>query len=387
LSKNRHYFDWAAAAPPRGTTDEFDETLLFGNPSSLYTEGRAARSTLEDSRRRCAAALGVNTDEIYFTSGATESNAIVLFSTLCRHTDGIPQAVLTSRAEHPSIIQNCVSLTRAGVPAYYIDVDRNGGTGQDSLEKALRGHPDITMLALMHVNNETGAVSNLRELVKTARQNKKTLHIHSDMSQALGKLPLSLHDFDIDSASFSAHKIGGPRGIGILYLRGPLRTLYKGGGQEHGIRPGTENTAGAFRFARVLETLTPSIRKNYTDAAKKMSYLINSLSAIDRCTILPECRTAETPDISEAKFSPYILLAAFEKIPGEVMVRALDDEGFAVSTGSACSGKAKNHETLKSMGISDDLASTSIRISIGWNTNTDDINALIETIHRILKQI
>jgi cysteine desulfurase len=384
LNQKRVYLDWAAAAPPsRGDQKTFDNTLFFGNPSSIYMEGRAARTALEDTRRRCADALGADADEIYFTSGATESNAIILFSTLCRHTEGVQQAVLTSPAEHPSIIQNCDSLARTGVPVYYMDIDKNGAASQELLEKALRKHTDTTMLALMYINNETGAVSNLSELIKTARRlSKKTLHIHSDMTQALGKFPVALHDFDIDSASFSAHKIGGPRGIGSLYLRKPAQVLCKGGGQERGIRPGTENTAGAFYFAEVLETLTPLIQKNYARAVEKMTRLITSLRSIERCAIIPESRVAEAPE-----FSPYILLAAFKDIPGEVMQRALDDEGFAVSTGSACSGASKKRPGLKSMGVGDELAFTSIRLSIGWDTSLDDINALVEAARRILTQI
>jgi cysteine desulfurase len=389
LSQKRFYFDWAATAPPPlGIKKTFDDALFFGNPSSQYTEGRAARSALEEARNRCAAALGAAADEIYFTSGATESNAITLFSTLYRHADGIEQAVLTSAAEHSSITQNCAALSRAGVPAYYMDVEQYGGVSQESLERALRKHTDITMLALMYVNNETGAITGLHRLVKIARQKSaKKLRIHSDMTQALGKLPIALRDLDIDSASFSAHKIGGPRGIGILYMRKPAQSMYKGGGQERGIRPGTENTAGAFYLAEVLDTLTPLLQKNYADTAKKMAVLIDSLRSIGRCAIIPECRTTETMEIPGGEFSPYILQTAFKGIPGEVMVRALDDEGFAVSTGSACSGASKNRPVLKSMGINNELAFTSIRISIGWDTELDDINALIEAVHRILKQI
>ncbi|MDR1149594.1 MAG: cysteine desulfurase [Spirochaetaceae bacterium] len=393
LNQKRFYFDWAATAPPnRGIQKTFDNAMFFGNPSSMYAEGRAARSALEQARNRCAAALGAAADEIYFTSGATESNAIILFSTLYRRAEGIEQAVLTSAAEHPSIIQNCAALERIGTPAYYMDIERHGGVSQEALERALFKHTNTTVLALMYVNNETGAVTNLHKLVKTARQKSvKKLHIHSDMTQALGKLPVALRDLDIDSASFSAHKIGGPRGIGILYTRKPVQALYKGGGQERGIRPGTENTAGAFYLAEILDTLTPLLRENYAAAAKKMNALIASLRSTGRCTIIPECRppeAAEMPmEFPDINFSPYILQAAFKNIPGEVMVRALDDEGFAVSTGSACSGASKKRPVLKSMGLSDELALTSIRISIGWDTELDDINALTEAVRRILKQI
>jgi cysteine desulfurase len=379
--QRRYYFDWAATAPPPPVQKQFDTALLFGNPSSKHTEGRAARESLEESRRRCAAALDTDTNTTYFTSGATESNTIALFSILLRQADGIKQTLLTTTAEHPSVLQNCATLKQLGIPVYYMDTATYGGADPEILEKNLHKNTDTTMLAMMYVNNENGAVSNLNKLVETARRKSaKKLHIHIDMAQALGKLPLSLRNMDIDSASFSAHKIGGPRGIGILYLRKPLQTLCKGGGQEGGQRPGTENTAGAFYFAETLETLP--VQKNYNDAVIKMAHLINALRSIDRCTINPEIRETEDP-----RFSPYILRASFKNAPGEVMQRLLDDEGFAVSTGSACSSAVKKHPSPKTAADSEEHDFTSIRISIGRDTQIDEIEQLIEAIHRVLRQI
>ncbi|MDR2803409.1 MAG: cysteine desulfurase [Treponema sp.] len=379
---NRFYFDWAATSPC-SIKKTFDDTQFYGNPSSRHTEGKVARSVLEDARRRAAAVLGVDAGNIYFTSGATESNAIVLFSTLYNHASGIKQTVLTTMAEHPSIIKNCDFLERLGVPVHLIDIDQYGGVTSGTLEKAVRKRTGATLLALMYVNNETGAVSDLPNLVKTARGlNDKTLHIHSDMVQAIGKLPFALRDLDIDSASFSAHKIGGPRGIGILYLRKNIQPLYRGGGQEGGMRPGTENTQGAFYFSEVLSERSRTVTENYEDAVNKMSCLIKTLRGIERCSIIPECRQ----DV-DTRFSPYILQVAFKNIPGEVMMRALDDAGFAVSTGSACSSASKKRTVLNAMGINDKLAFTAIRISTGQDTSLDDIDALTGAINHILKQL
>jgi cysteine desulfurase len=383
----RYYFDWAASAPPVAAPyiggSPLDYPAFFGNPSSRHTEGRAARETLEDARRRCAAALGVDSNTIYFTSGATEANAIILFSTLYRQAGGAEEAVLTTEAEHPSITRNRASLERLGVPVRYMGVDPYGGALAAPLEKALRKHAGTTMLALMYVNNETGAVSPLQSLIETARRRDgRRLHIHSDMTQAAGKIPFLLRELDVDSAALSAHKIGGPRGVGILYLRKPVDVLYRGGGQERGLRPGTENTAGAFYFAHALDLRTASLTADYGKAVVKMAGLIDSLRAIDRCTIIPECRGAV-----DERYSPYILQAAFRGVPGEVMTRALDDLGFAVSTGSACSSESKKRPVLNAMGVPDTIAFTSIRVSFGWDTGADDIEALAAAIRRVLKKL
>jgi cysteine desulfurase len=365
------------------TGESLYDSALFGNPSSGHREGRDAHSALEESRRVCAGALGAEAGTIYFTSGATEANAIPLFSMLYGHAGGVRQGLITSAAEHPSITKNCAQLERLGIPVHYMDIDGYGGAVPAALEKALRKHSDATMLALMHVNNETGAISDLNALAeKTRRRDGKALHIHSDMVQALGKLPFALRDIDIDSASFSAHKIGGPRGIGILYLRKPVEVLYKGGGQEWGIRPGTENIAGACLFAEALRSRAARQTKDYGEAVEKMTYLIESLRSIKRCTIIPECREAV-----DSRYSPYILQAAFRDIPGEVMARALDDEGFAVSTGSACSTGSKKRPGLKLIGIDDRVAFTAIRISFGWTTQVEDITALIDAVRRILSKL
>jgi cysteine desulfurase len=357
------------------------DPAFFGNPSSVHSEGRAARSALEDARRVCAGALGVEEETIYFTSGATEANAIILFSMLYGHAGGVRQGLITTAAEHPSITKNCAPLERIGIPVHRMDVDGYGGVIPSALVKALHKHTDVTMLALMHVNNETGAISDLRSLVEEARRRDgKALHIHSDMVQSLGKIPFDLRD--MDSAAFSAHKIGGPRGIGILYLRKPVETLYKGGGQERGIRPGTENTAGACHLAQALRSRAASRTKDHGEAVNKMAFLIESLRSMKRCTIIPECREA-----IDGRFSPYILQAAFRDIPGEVMVRSLDDAGFAVSTGSACSTGSKKRPVLNLIGIDDKIAFTAIRISFGWTTRIEDITALVDAVRHILSKL
>jgi cysteine desulfurase len=202
------------------------------------------------------------------------------------------------------------------------------------------------------------------------------------MVQAVGKIPVDIADWGIDSASFSAHKIGGPRGIGLLYLRKPLETLYTGGGQEKNIRPGTENVIGALGMAQCLENhaLSEKIAAEYAKAKARCKRLISELKKIDRCSLIPAGR--ETDD---SGFSPYIVQAAFRDIPGEVMTRALDDLGFAVSTGSACSSARSERPVLAAMGIDGKLGLEGIRISQGWSTTDEEIDLLLEAIREVLK--
>ncbi|MDR0377963.1 MAG: cysteine desulfurase [Spirochaetaceae bacterium] len=380
--KCRYYFDWAATAVP----DVFpSKDFPFGNPSSRHQEGREARAALEDARRRCAAVLGAAPEEIFFTSGGTESNAIVLHSLLLRRNRPGVGGLLVSSVEHPSVRENAAVLERLGKPLTPIGVERDGRVSEKTLEAALKKAEDPRFAAIMAVNNETGAVMDMPRLAAVLRKpSGPPLHFHSDLVQAAGKTPVDLRAWDVDSASVSAHKLGGPRGIGLLYLRKPLEALCAGGGQEGRIRPGTENTAGALALAECLERRArrETVVAGYGQAAARWKVLITGLKALPRCTLIPPDREAE-----DRRFSPYILQAAFRGVPGEVMVRSLDDAGFAVSTGSACSSGGRDRPVLAAMGVDAAAAFEGIRISQGWQTSMEDIAALLEEIPKILRTL
>jgi cysteine desulfurase len=382
----RRYFDWAATAVP-GFPPETDSGFPYGNPSSPHSEGREARKALEDARSRCAAVLGVRREELFFTSGGTESNAIVLFSLLCKPRAGgktEKAELLYSAAEHPSIRENRAVLEKLGIPCAEIAVENDGRVSETALEKALAKNPGARMAAVMAVNNETGAVNDIKALSALAKSRKENLHVHCDLVQAAGKVPVDIGGWDIDSASVSAHKIGGPRGIGLLWLKKPLPVLVRGGGQEGRVRPGTENTAGALGLARALrEHAAPdALRVSHGQAAARMAALLGRLRRIPRFVPIPESRTDDDP-----RFSPWILQAAFSGIPGEVMVRALDEKGFAVSTGSACSSADKKRPVLDAMGVDPETAFSGIRISQGWLTTMDDIEALAEASEELCEKL
>jgi cysteine desulfurase len=377
-SSERVYLDWAAAAIP----DYDSGGAPFGNPSSKHAEGRKARETLEEARSRCAALLGVQEKQICFTSGGTESNALVIHSLILRGS--LKDApVLASTVEHPSVGENIAVLRRLGFRTGSIEVEKDGRITTASLERALKKYPAGRFAAIMAVNNETGAVMDIPSLTSLIRSGRGApVHVHCDMVQGAGKIPFKLSSWDVDSASISAHKLGGPRGIGLLYLKRPLEPVYTGGGQEGGLRPGTENTAGAVQLAACLERRLSSVTEAYAAAALRWRGLIRELKAMDRCTLIPEDRLEE-----DRRFSPYILQAAFRGIPGEVMVRALDDAGIAVSTGSACSSSSAERRALAAMGVDETTAREGIRISQGWTTGGEDIERLVDALRSILQTL
>ena len=373
-TENRYYFDWAATAPP--VFSPGDTACPFGNPSSPYFEGRAARDALENARARCAAVLGIPADTVYFTSGGTESNCIPLYSCLARQNSG---RILASAGEHVSITENMQTLERLGKPVGRIPIDSVGRVTPELLSKTFEKY---RFAAIMAVNNEVGAVNDMAALRDVMRSKSgPPIHLHCDMVQAAGKLPLDIAGWDVDSAAISAHKLGGPRGIGLLYLRRPLEALYSGGGQERKVRPGTENVAGALALADCLESHAPEkINAEHTAARSRWKRLLSALKQIERCRLIPEER-----EIDNEGFSPYIVQTGFKGIPGEVMVRALDDKGFAVSTGSACSSASPERPVLAAMGVEDSLRLEGIRISQGWSTTDKEIELLLAAIEEVLK--
>jgi len=382
----RHYLDWAATAIPEKISPIVEAVdgnpygFPFGNPSSAHLEGRMAKEALESARSRCAEVLGVEPENLYFTSGGTESNALIIHSLLLRKGQG---RLLYSGIEHPSVRENCQALGSLGLPVSVIGVEKDGRVSADTLSTALRKHPDSRFAAIMGVNNEIGSRMDIDSLIATVRESQEKnglpVHFHSDLVQTLGKVPLNIGD--MDSASFSAHKLGGLRGVGLLYLKKKMKGLYAGGRQEGDVRPGTENTQGALALAEILELRAKpeTVREENEKAGQRFKYLIGRLRKISRCFLIPEDREDEDP-----RFSPWIVQLRFRDVPGPVMVRALDKEGIAVSTGSACSSNSPERPVLQAMGLDTQARLEGIRISQGWSTDIADLDALLAGIEKAL---
>ncbi|MEW5814369.1 MAG: cysteine desulfurase family protein [Spirochaetota bacterium] len=371
------YLDWAATTPPDKEilSQMVDvEYKFFANPSSPHFAGQEARRILEDARKQCAYTLKCKPDNILFTSGGTESNNMVLYSVL--QSTG-KSSIAVSGIEHASVYESAQSLERLGITARFVNADTTGCISLEKLKESI--DPNTRLVSIMSVNNETGVIQPLREIAAVIREAEsrfgRRIHFHTDAVQALGKIPFYPAEVDIDSASFSGHKICGPKGIGMLYLRRPVNFLYKGGGQEQGLRPGTENLPGVWGMARAVGKYVSNLDEDLQKVREQMGKLRERLTHIRGCRFIIQN--------NEKNCSPYIFSAAFPPIPGEVLVRVLSDRGFAVSTGSACStGKKNRTRVLENMGVDRKTAFSAIRISIGCTTTEEEIFKFCNTLEQ-----
>jgi cysteine desulfurase len=388
------YLDWASTALSDHSIIELvkeNELRFFGNPSAIHTVGRQARELVENSRSRIANALRATPGEIVFTSGGTESNNMILFSLLSRIQKtgtAVKITLITTGIEHPSVFDVAVSLERFGVHVVFIQPDNSGIIDPDKIGKKLDEH--TVLVSVMMVNNETGCVQRVHEISKivhdfsSARGRKIIFHV--DAVQAFGKIPFLPRDLGIDVATLSCHKLGGPKGVGALFIDRELRPefLFRGGDQETNRRPGTENTPGCFGFALTCEKRIAMLDENIGRAKQLIAHqLIEGLRVIGGAVLIPEARNQND---DSSLYSPFILKVAFPHVPGEVLVRVLDEKGVMVSTGAACSSRKQKekHRVLLNMGVPLDIAESSIRISIGYETGKSDIDYFLDVLGREL---
>ena len=374
-----HYFDWAATSPADEDIlkESLEQTLEFwGNPSSTHEVGKKAREVFEAARTRAAAALGVKPETIYFTSGGTESDQIPLLSVLTKPMKG---TVLVSSIEHPAIREQSEALKNCGWKVVQIPADSDGIIQPQTVADLITS--DTVLICIMAVNNETGVIQPIYEIadaITKASEGKRRPKFHVDCVQAAGKINLNLSYKGIDSAALSSHKICGPRGIGILYMKDACEPFLRGGGQEKGLRSGTENVFGAIAFSKCLERY---YNKAAASDADRTNCFIDKLADLPGCTIVPPSRL-EKKDL----FSPYVVQAAFKNIPGNVMLRALDAKGFSISTGSACSAKKNKRPVLEAMHVDAKLRENSVRFSFGPHTTAQAVEDLLAAVTEINAQ-
>ncbi len=379
MNNKEHYFDWAATSPADEDIlkESLEETLeCWGNPSSTHTVGKQARELFETARTRAAKALGVKPESIYFTSGGTESDQIPLLSVLAKPMKG---TVLVSSIEHPAIREQSEALKNCGWNVIQIPADSDGIITPEAVISLLTA--DTVLVCIMAVNNETGVIQPVYEIadaITKACEGKRRPKFHVDCVQAAGKINLNLSYKGIDSAALSSHKICGPRGIGILYMKDAIEPFLRGGGQEKGIRSGTENVFGAVAFSKCLERYYN--KANPADAERTNNF-VERLSDLSGCTIVPPSRLEK-----KNLFSPYVVQAAFNNIPGNVMLRALDAKGFSISTGSACSAKKNKRPVLEAMHVDPKLRENAVRFSFGPHTTDQAVEELFTAVSEINAQ-
>ena len=320
------------------------------------------------------------------TGGATEADHLVLYSPLAHlrrdARSAFRRGIVHSAVEHAAVAEPARQLARIGFPVREVRVGGDGLIDLDHLAACL--DDDTRLVAVIAVNNETGAIQPLGpalELVRGhARRRGRRLHFHTDAVQALCRgleVPLT----DADSAAVSAHKLGGPVGVGALWLRGevPFEPLTRGGGQEGGRRAGTENVAGITSFARRAVALAPAAERHLCHARTLHAQLVAGAERLG-LQVVPEQRR-DRPE----RYSPYITCLAAPGVPAEVLVRVLSDRGVYVSRGSACaSGGNKISPVLRAMGVPAELAGGAFRVSVGWTTSEADIGRLLEALEREL---
>ncbi len=384
MISKEHYFDWAATSP---ADSEILKKALelslehWANPSSIHAAGVDAKTSLEEARAKCAKILGVKSETLFFTSGGTESDHIPLLSVLTRPQKG---SIILSSIEHPALREMSKMLTNLGWKVIFVNPDKNGFVSSQSILDAIQD--DTVFVSVMAVNNETGAIQNIYEIADKLLEvssGRRKIFFHIDCVQAAGKIPLDLNHKGIDSAAFSAHKICGPRGIGLLYLNKEINGFLKGGGQEKNVRSGTENLFGAQAMALCLEKYFISKNQNmerFEEQRKITSDFIQKILTIKGASIIPHCRSDKA---FEDKFSPWIVQASFKGIPGQVMERALSSKGFFISTGSACSASKHSRPVLDSMGIGAEEKEDAVRFSFGFESTENSINELYEAVKSV----
>ncbi|MFD0827273.1 cysteine desulfurase family protein [Neobacillus sp. M.A.Huq-85] len=363
------YFDNSATTKPyKEVLDSFltVSSEYFGNPSSLNALGGQAEKLLTKAREQVANLLSVKQTEILFTSGGTESNNLAIKGTAYIHKNK-GRHLITTSIEHASVRQSFEQLEQDGFEVTYLPVDSTGRIQIEDLEKAIR--KDTILISVMQVNNEVGTTQPIKEIEEYLKKYPNIL-FHVDAVQAVGKVPLSLHENRVDLCSFSAHKFHGLKGTGVLYIREGVRLspLLAGGGQERKLRSGTENVAGAVALSKALRmTLTEG--KNGMERMKKIREILrNGLSELEEVQIHTPIQNA----------APHILNFSIKGIKSEVLIHALEEKEIYVSTTSACSSKKKSPSaTLLAMGVPDELAESAIRISLSFNnTENEAIDAL-----------
>ncbi len=378
MMKQRIYLDNSA-------TTQVDEIVLqamlpcfrenFGNASSVHLFGQEARAVVEDARRSVAELLSADTREIVFTSGGTESDNSALWG-IYRSGYRPGNHIITTKIEHPAILATCKALEDAGAEITYIPVDASGRVDFKAIEAAVR--ESTLLISVMHANNETGVIQPIREISEMARQ--RGVLVHTDAVQSVGKIPTNVHELGIDLLSLSGHKIHGPKGVGALYIRKGVRIVpfMTGGSHERKRRAGTENVpaiAGLGAAARLAGERLPEMHARVSGLRDRLENQIKN-------------RISGVRVNGHAPRLPNITNLSFEGLEGEAAVIALDLEGVAASTGSACSsGSLDPSHVLIAMGLRPEVVQGSLRFSLCYHSTEEEIDRAVQILETVVQRL
>ena len=376
LPQDEIYLDYAATTPvhPEVAALIYRINLEeFGNPSSLHRRGMQASRLLENARQKIAGRLNCGTSEVFFTSGATESDNIAIFGVMRQY---LPQDahLITCSIEHHAVLDPAKELLREGYSVTFLPVDGRGTVDPEDLRKALR--PNTRLVSIMAVNNETGAIQPVEELAKITAESSALFH--TDGVQALALLDLDTKTLGADLISLSSHKVYGPKGVGALYvssgIKPHLSPLAYGGGQEKGLRPGTENLAGIAGFAEAVSLLG---NKRFIEKQRLQDLRAAFIRGLSE-------RIPDTVINDGQEQLPSICSVTFPMASAEMMLLRLDKLGIRVSMGSACTSKTMvPSHVLKALGKTDAEAEATLRFSFGMQTVIDEIDRVLSVIQAV----
>lgn len=386
MKQKKIYLDYAATTP---LSPEVLREMLpylkkdFGNPSSIHTLGQIAQEGLDRARERVANFLNCSISEIFFTGSATEANNLAIFGLIkAFQKEGIKPHIITTQIEHHAVLEPCKELEKQGVEITYLEVNKEGLVKLSALEKAIK--QNTVLVSIIYANNEIGTIQPIAEIGKllqiTNSKLKNKIYFHTDAVQAVNYLDCDVEKLGVNLLTLSAHKIYGPKGVGVLYIKqGTLISpLIYGGGHESGLRSGTENVAGIVGLGKAIE----EVKKSKKDI-KRIEKLRNKL--IDN--ILKNIPKAKLNGSREHRLANNVNVS-IPGAEGESMVIALDQEGIAVSTGSACSSRSlKPSHVLLALGLLPKEAHGSLRFSLGRYTQEEDINKVLAVLPKIVQRL
>ncbi len=373
------YFDHAA------TTKLDDEVLMamlpylkenYGNPSSIYSLGKINKEAINVARIKIASSINCKSEEIYFTSGGSESdNLCIKGIALANRKRG--NHIITTKIEHPAVLNTCKFLEMMGFRVTYLNVDNNGFINLKELERAI--NRNTILISIMFANNEIGTIQKMNEISKIAK--KYRVYLHSDCVQAIGNIKLDVKRLGLDSISASGHKFYGPKGIGFAYIREgiPFYRMIEGGHQERDKRSGTENVAGIVGLGKAIEIADINLSENSKKLKELRNFYVKNISdSIHNIKI--------NGDLEERL--PGNINICFKGIEGSELLKALDKKGICASSGSACSAGFLNpSHVLTAIGVNNRLARGSLRVTFGKDNNIDDVKFLVKNLIEIVDKL
>ncbi|MCQ2520030.1 MAG: cysteine desulfurase [Lachnospiraceae bacterium] len=354
----------------------------YGNPSSVHMKGVDAERYVVEATKQVAAALKVNEKEILFTSGGTESdNTALIGAVMANKRTG--NHIITTKVEHPAILNTVKYLEEQGYEADYLNVDEYGVISLEELKSKLR--PDTVLVSVMHTNNEVGSLQPISEISKIVKANNPATLFHVDAVQGFGKAEIYPKKQGIDLLSISGHKIHAPKGVGILYIgeKVKIKPITYGGGQQKGMRSGTVNTPGIAGIGLAVKMITSGLKEECVRLRDLKKYFLSEVSKID-CADVNGCRL-ENGEYIVDDTAPHIMNVSFLGLRSEVLLHALEDKGIYVSAGSACSSHSKKESsTLKSMGKDMPHMDSALRFSMSCFTTKEELDYVLDVLREIV---